>query len=216
MLEREHFIACGKLVEFLDRYSNVLVRQIDGVEASVEEAIAELMQSISAISTETGKYKAEAEKVLEETYLAPSSDTRDLIDAVQSSIDDIIAGVREGREISSEPDDAEGTSMRRLAGRFSKHMESISTMDDDLNALLVSMMGALSTGDVIGQRIEHVSRSLRALNLGLAYVLVDVNARFTLPGIRKLIQDLLDYTERQYGSEEERVIHNAIFGSKAA
>ena len=216
MLESEHFNVCGKFVEFLDAYSRVLSRQLLAVEASIETAINEIMLSISELSAETTKYKIQAEKVLEQTYLDPSAETKELMFAVQDSVDDVIAKALCGDDMGDVAEKDSNASTRRLAGLFSKRMESMSTIDDALTGLMVTMMGGLSTGDVISQRIEHVARSLNALNLGLSYVLVDVNARFTLPGIVKLREDLMDYTIRQYGSEEERAIHRNFFANKAA
>jgi hypothetical protein len=213
MLERDHFIACAKLVDFLDRFSQVLSAQLIGAEGTIEAVVSDMMDTISVLSDETSKYKAHAEEVLEDTYMRPSEETKELLSSVQSSVDDIISAVRDGNLKNSASDTELST--RRLAGRFSKRMESMSTIDDSVGELLLVMTGSLSSGDVIAQRLQHVSRSINALNLGLAYVMVDVHARFNLDGIRKLKEDLLEYTERQYATEQERDIHRSIFANRA-
>jgi hypothetical protein len=216
MLERDHFVTCSKFVEFLDGYMRVLSEQLIGVEGSIQTAIHSIMGSISEVSEKTSASKSQADSVLEEVYLAPTAETRELVDAVQSSVDDIIASVQsESAAASSESEDA-SIAVRRLAGRFSKKMESMSTLDASVAGLLTTMMGALSAGDVIFQRIEHLTRSLNAMNLGLSYVLLDVNARFNHAAIMKLKQDLLSYTYRQYSSEEERAIHESVVSTDHA
>jgi len=91
-------------------------------------------------------------------------------------------------------------------------MEAISTLDDNIKQVLISIMGALSTDDVIDQKLDHVERSLNALQISLAYVLVDFAARFTHEGVEKLKRELIQYVYRQYTMESERDVHKNIFG----
>ncbi|MEZ4741170.1 MAG: hypothetical protein R3B45_01765 [Bdellovibrionota bacterium] len=216
-LERDHFVACEKLVKFLNDYSSVLERQLAGVYSTIDEAINGIMESITKIATETESSKSAAEATLEETYLAPSAETKELVSSIQDSVDNILNEALADSAIEQSGQEERGGSentdkLRRLGGYFSKHMESMSTMDDAVAGLLMDVMGALSNGDVISQRLEHLSRSVTALKLGLSYVLVDINKRFTVNDMKKLRADLNDYMLRQYSSEEERLLHEEIMG----
>jgi len=217
MLEREHFIACEKLVKFLNNYSTVLELQLAGVYKTIDGAITGIMDSITEIAIETENSKNSAETTLDETYLTPSVETKEMVDSIQESVDEIFENAKLGVQKNSSEDTVSTNSEKllRLAGHFSKNMESMSTMDDAVQGVLMEVMGALSNGDVISQRLEHLSRSVNALKLGLSYVLVDLNKRFTEEGIIRLRADLNDYMLRQYSSEEERILHEKILGKSA-
>lgn len=209
MTERDAFIACERLVNFLNSYTQVIEEQMASVQSSISTAFSDIMAAVQEMSEETEKGRAKADEVLESTYFNPSSETQALVEDIQGSVDDILEAAFDAEK---EGVAETATSVSRLGGQFSKHMESLATMDDALGELLMDVMAALSNDDVISQRIEHISRSINALKLGLSYMLVDINSRYTLEGVRKLKEDLLDYTCRQYSSEEERVIHEKIFG----
>ena len=167
-----------------------------------------MMESITEISMSTEDGRQKAEKVLESTYFSPNMNTENMMNSVQSSVDSILEQVGQGEGGDNED---KTLSQRRLAGRFSKHMEALSTLDGELQDFMMVIMGALSNEDVIAQRLEHVSRALKALKLGLSYVLVDIDNRFTFEGIQKLKRDLLSYTHRQYTTEDERILHEEWF-----
>ena len=102
--------------------------------------------------------------------------------------------------------------LRRNAGLFSKHMEALGTLDDDLQEMLMTMMGMLSRDDVIAQRIEHVAQGLQAMQMGLAYILVDFETRCREADVDKLAADMKQFTLRSYTMEEERKLFIAAFG----
>lgn len=210
MLERDRFVANEKLVRFLTEISEVLELQLQGVCNSINTALGSIMESVTEISTSTEAGRRMAEETLEKTYFSPDVNTENMISSIQDSVDAILQSVSQGG-VTTEEKLKDNDAERRLVGRFSKHMEALSTLDGDLQDFMMVIMGALSNEDVISQRIEHVARSLNALKLGLAYVLVDIDSRFTFEGIQKLKRDMLSYTKRQYTTEDERILHEKWF-----
>ncbi len=85
-------------------------------------------------------------------------------------------------------------------------------MSGDTREMLFSMMGALSADDVITQRLRHVSASIQALKVGLSYVLVDFETRFSTKEVTRLKKDLLRVTYTHYSTNEERKLFEQMFG----
>lgn len=85
-------------------------------------------------------------------------------------------------------------------------------MNGSTREMLFTMMGALSADDVITQRLRHVSASIQALKVGLSYVLVDFESRFSTKEVSRLKKDLLRVTYAHYSTNEERKLFEQLFG----
>jgi hypothetical protein len=204
-----------KIISFLQKYTEAMTLQISAVQAQLETSVTTVMQSLQELSVSTEQKKAEAERVLEETYLAPSAQTKAMVDSIQHSTDDIFDEAQKLMESNESGVEIKttGEDMRRMAGMFSKHMESISTLDDSVQALLMAMVGNLSNTDVIQQRLDHISLMLSSVNLGVGNVLVDPEVRLTPGIITAFKHDLLRLVYKSYTIEEERASFKKIFGA---
>lgn len=213
---KEGFLASKELIEFLRQYMSVMEKQLNEIRAIMISTTKGVMGEIEKMSANTEVGKKQAEDMLTNLYLNPDDGAKELVGSIQDAVDDIVNQAQEGavHEGSSEVNEDEVLRMkiRRFGGVFSKHMEALSTLDDNIKEVLLSIMGALSTDDVIDQKLDHVERSLNALQISLAYVLVDFETRFSRTGVLKLKKELLQYTYRQYTMENERDIHKKIFG----
>jgi len=185
----------------------------------MEETIDQVMSGISELSEELESKSQNAEKVLESTYLNPDQKTRDFVSSIQDSVDEVFQGAKDGLrekfdqagkevEISSAVVDDR---LRRFGGRFSKYMEALSTMDQDIGQIIYKMISALSNDDVIRQRLEHLLLSVHGMQVGLSYVLTDFKTRFTMNEVSLLRKDLLAYTYQLYTSEQEKELFETIF-----
>ena len=215
--KEEVFLASRVLVDFINRYSMVAGRQLVGVREMIEQATEKVMVGIQDLSSTLSGSAAEANEILEQTYFKPDSNTKDLVASIQSSVDELFEAAHRPTASSSTPesqaDEIAKTHLRRVGGQFSKHMEALSTMDPEVGGLLMRMMGALSSDDVIRQRLEHVVSGIQALQIGLSYVLIDFRRRFTLEETEVLKADLLHYTFDCYSSESEKQVYLKLFGA---
>jgi len=216
---RESLNVIMELVAFVTRYYQVLGKQLVASQQTMAETVHTVMDAIHKLSDTTEARKKEAEQALEQTYLNPDAATTDLVSSIQSSVDDVFeqatASMNGNSQVALAPRAASSTEdsdrLRRFGGQFSKHMESLSTLDDSVKSMLFSMMGALSSDDVIHQRLEHVAMAIAAANVGLNYLLVDFDKRFTPENVSKFKSDLLGYTMRSYTMEDERELFAAAF-----
>jgi hypothetical protein len=208
-----------KLVGFLQRYTEVMVLQLKAVQTDIDQSVGSVMQALQGLSSSTERRKQEADKVLETTYLNPDANTALMVENMQRSADEIFdlaqSAVAQGEPVDS-PRSASmhdsSSDLRRMGGMFSKHMESLSTMDDSMKDLVMTMVGSLSNGDVIKQRLDHTVDMLRALNIGMGHVVSDLDTRMTRDVVARFREKLLDDAYGMYTVEQERDLFKRIFG----
>lgn len=209
--------ACLIMVEFLQKYTQVLTQQIEAVQLQMEESAGSVMTAIQDLATSTEKKKQEADLVLEQTYLAPDAKTSALVDSIQKSTDDIFdqafAEAALSEQKSDPVKDDSGLDMRRMGGLFSKHMESVSTLDDSVKHIVLNMVGAMSNSDIVKQRLDHLNVGMKAMHTGLANILVDLDSKLSPELIKDFRFRLLDYTYKTYTTEQEKNAFKEIFGA---
>jgi hypothetical protein len=210
-----------KMISFLQKYTEAMTLQINAIQAEVEGSVALIMKSLQDLSASTEQKKAEAEQVLDATYLAPTAQVKAMVESIQHSTDDIFDAAQKMMEAGnfdagSAPEmtvKVSGDDMRRVGGMFSKHMESISTLDDSVQELLMAMMGNLSNSDVIQQRLEHIGQMLSLSTLGVGNIIADIPHRLTPEVVHTCKLDLLRTVYKCYTVEEERTAFKKVFGN---
>jgi hypothetical protein len=208
-----------KMASFLQKYTEAMTLQIKAIQAEVDNSVGGVMQALQGLSLSTEQQKKEADRVLEATYLNPDAKTAMMVDNIQKSTDDIFeqAQMAVAQEASTgSPKTVVVTDttsdVRRMGGMFSKHMESLSTMDDSMKDLVMTMVGSLSNADVIRQRLDHIAEMLRAMDLGISNVIVDLDARLNLEVVESFKEKLLDFSYGIYSIEQERSLFKGVFG----
>ena len=219
MSTRDAMSASLLVVYFLQKYTETLAKQIEAVQQQMDSSVTSVMTALQELSASTEDKKREAERVLEETYLAPSASTAAMVSSMQQSTDDIFEQAMQSLATSPNVDPQssgtttdKGAEIRRMGGLFSKHMESMSLIDDSVKEIVLGMVGSMSNNDVIKQRLDHSTVSLRALHFGLANILVDLDGRLKADVIREFKENLLEYTFKSFTTEGERNAFKTIFG----
>lgn len=215
--------ASDYLVTFLARYTQLLQGQLLNIRETMVSTVETVMQGVAGISTATEDRRQHAEKVLESTYVNPDIETEILIQDMQKVVDEIFEETSErfskGQDIdhlvSAEPEVLVRNRINRFAGRFNTEMDSLKAVDAQLSDVLFGIIGALSSEDVIAQKLEHVVMSLKILQTGLNYVLIDYDQRCNLEELEKVTKDIKSYTFRQYTAEDEKQRFWAIFPETA-
>lgn len=208
VIDRDKLEASKDLVEFLSKCCELLELQISSVGTVLETTVLEVMEEIRSLSMITEDARKTAESAIEETFLDPSNETRQFIDSIQSYVDDLV----EGKEVASDLDDLVQKNITRFGGRFVKHMEAISNLDDNVREALMVMMAALSVDDKVAQRLEHLNHCVQAFKMFLSYLLIDFENRSDPEKVKLLIEDLESFSWRVYSSNEERDLHVEVFG----
>ncbi len=197
--------ATRSLIVFVRNYTDLLEHNLRDIHLVMREAVDGVMAGIQEISNKTAEGKRKANEVLTTTYTNPDAEAKKVMDSVQDAVDQVMDQAISGdaKSTAQEQEDLKAK-LRRSSGIFSKHMESLETLDGELSGLLLSMMGALSRDDVISQRIEHVMMGLNAMQASLTYILTDFETRCKEGEVERYIRDLKAFTLRTYTTEEEK------------
>ncbi len=214
--------ASAYLVSFLASYTQLIEGQLLNIRETMVSTVETVMQGVAGISTTTENRRQHAEKVLESTYVNPDMETEILIQDMQKVVDEIFEEVSDrhsrGQDtehlVSAEPEVLVRNRINRFAGKFTTEMGTLNAVDDQLKDVIFGIIGALSSEDVIAQKLEHVVMSLKILQTGLNYVLIDYDQRCTVEELEKVTSDIKSYTFRQYTAEDEKQRFLAIFKSE--
>ncbi len=210
--KKNHFDASRELINFLQNYTKVIEMQIAAVHKSMNEAFNSIMDFVMQINSFADEKKVEAEGILSNTYLSPDSITQEKMSSVQNDVNDIIQEqlvVRLDENQNSK--DCLRNSRMQQSEKFSKDLESLGSLSDDLSISLLNIMGVLSTEDVIGQRFKHISASITTLTAELSYLLLDFTSRFKKIHISSFEKSMKEFTENQYTFVAEKNLYNKIF-----
>ena len=225
MALKENDVSAGlMIVSFLQKYTMALTKQIEAVQIEMEESATNVLNAIQDLAKSTESKKEQAEKALEAAYLSPDAGTRDLVSSIQKSTDDIfeqaameqassgmVSLATESGVVAKSQIDT-GVEIRRFGGLFSKHMESISTLDDSLQGVVMGMVGSMSNSDIVKQRLDHLIMGMNAMHTGLSNILYDLNGTLDPALIADFKARLLDFTYRNFTMETEKAAFSELFG----
>ncbi len=214
------------LVNFLANFTALIEKELLAIRQNVVATVEAVMENIEEISQTVEKNKQDAEDLLEFTYLNPDPTTEILIEDVQKVADELIEGayrVVEGSSnltpdslTTSEPEVVVQNRLNRFNVRLDHSFDRLNDLDSRLNASLLNIVGALSAEDLIAQRLEHTILSLKSLQTGLSFLLIDYEERCQADEVERVTRSILTFTYRQYTAEEEKERFQSIFGHNVA
>ncbi|MCX6128394.1 MAG: hypothetical protein NTX25_04930 [Proteobacteria bacterium] len=211
--------ASAYLVDFLARFTLLLEGQLLNIQETMVNTVETVMKEVTGISEITEDRGHHAEKVLDNLYINPDIETQILIQDVQKVVDDIfeetlqleLEGKQQTKGPVTEPELLVRNRIKRLTGKFGGEMGALTDLDEELRKTVFGIIGALSSEDVIAQKIDHVIMSLKILQTGLNYVLIDYNERCTTAVMAKVTVDIKTLTFRQYTAEDEKQRFHSVF-----
>ncbi len=213
------------LVSFLSDFTLLIERELFAIRESVVSTVEAVMHGIEDISETVEKNKVDSEHILEFTYLHPDQETEGLLGEVQHLTDELIDNVYRQIAAGKEADEFVGQNETEAAVKYgldsfnikiSASKDRLAKLDNSLSTTVFSIVGALSSEDLISQRLEHTIMSLKCLQTGLSYLLIDFEERCSAEEIENVVKSILHYTFRQYTTEEEKQRFVQIFAKPAA
>jgi hypothetical protein len=223
----EQIESARRLVDFVRSFTEMQELQLNAIRGSIEKLVEHVMNSINDINKKTQQKAEEADQVLVTTCVNPDADTKLLLGVLQGEADAVFekaSGQRleqyeSSRKIAdgvTQPDALANLAVegkfRRMGGRFTKHMEALSTLDSELRDLLFGMMGALSGDDVIRQQLDHVIQGVESLSAALAGIVTHPESTFTTKAVDTIKGRVLTDLYTSYTSESEKEIFHRVFG----
>ncbi len=219
------------LVNFLSKFTLLIERELLAIRQNVVTTVEAVMSGIEEISNTVEKNKEDADQILEFTYLRPDPETEILIEDVQKFADELIdgayrelhgSGQAENRDLgpemvtSSTPEMVIRNRLNRFNVKVDDALGRLDNLDNLLSQQVLGIVGALSSEDLIAQRLEHTILSLKSLQTGLSFLLIDYEERCREDEVERVTKSILTFTFRQYTTEEEKNRFREVFGSNAA
>ncbi|MGE0174050.1 MAG: hypothetical protein AB7T49_14735 [Oligoflexales bacterium] len=201
------------LIRFVSKYSALLETQLVAVRQTMENTVTEIMDSVTKISDTLETKRKEAENLLEATYLAPDQATKNIVDNVQNMVSDIFdeasrkfadTGSVTAAGLTPKQTEQQIEMNLSMASSLMTKDKTMEAIDSNMQEIIMNMIGSLSSEDVIAQRMDHVIHSLQGLHISLGYILLDYVHRSRTERVSVIMQDLKDYTLRQYTMEDEK------------
>lgn len=179
------------LIRFVTRFSGLLEKQLVAVRALMATTVEVVMENAMEMehTAATSRKTAEAQFAANVKDLASDSPT--LTEGMQKLVTGLFEDAREAAQ-KNQP-------------------SALKELEEKLSTLAVNAIGALSSEDVMVQRIEHIILAARGLETTLSYLLIDFARRNTGERVQTMTDDLLDFTFRQYTSEDEKKEFLAVF-----
>jgi hypothetical protein len=205
---KDNYAASTFFLDFIRSYTKLTELQLNAIRKIVADSIAEIMGSIEGINS-----KAEHKKIKADEVLVKEDEHADFKSiSMKSLLGEEEQTIAKGSTDPATKRNLLENQLRRAGGRFSKQLEAISTLDDEIKTLLFTVMGSVSNDDVVRQRLEHVIQSIRGFNEVLAKVIENYQEEMILSNIRQRCAHLLTNLYKSYSSNDEREIFHSIFG----
>lgn len=181
--------------------------QIQSVQLELKNALASIVDISMRLENESGLRRTQAEAEYERTFFNPDGSSSSLMTDVQSSVDSIFDLVAAEGEISS-------TAEQKISlggSKFSKAVEAISGLHQDIAQPLVEMMSVLSVENQVGQRLLHASQCAKFFLEELS----ELQSRFgaSVPGheLAACAERAHSYLLLKWNLPEETRIYEAAF-----
>lgn len=132
-------------------------------------------------------------------------------DTVSQAMEIVMSAGTVSNEESKALQFAQGSDLQQIANLFSKDVEAVCAADKRLGQLLSSLMGVVSTDDIIQQRLSHVLFGVRRFNSALVAMIQGQQA-MTIENVANFRNVVLSDVYRAYTTNDEREIFHQIFG----
>jgi hypothetical protein len=199
---QERIEASKELVEFMRAYTLLIDLQLKGIRGYMAGIVGDVMSSIENLNKTSAEKKRQALSVIVSD--GQKMTNRSVLDVAKQ---EQLAPGGGGTSV-----DAASRDLLRASGLFSKHMEAISTMDDEVRKILYQVVGALSADDIMGQRLKHVTLALANIGREISQFIANFPEQATLDGVCNFRDRVLTDVYKSYSMEAERLIFHEVFG----
>ena len=185
--------AIKELFQLIGDYSRLIDRQVQDARSILENTVEKMMSSVQEISNAADFKFMKAEEVL------VKSDSSE--EFVSKSAKEVSQGFKSSANVVT------------INAKISAQMAALTDLDQSVQKVLVSIMGALSVDDVVRQRLEHVTTSTHALDAGIRTLLEEYK-RGTLDKdfAVKVCNSMAQQMYKSYTMEEEKAVFRGVLG----
>lgn len=186
--------AVQELLIFVRDFAKLMDQSLIDTRKIMEKTVEQMMGSVSAINEAADLQLKKADEVL-----VKDTANQKFVSKSAKDLDSQYANPAARVKLINE--------------QISSQMASLSHLDDSVRSVLFSIMGALSSDDVIRQRLEHVTTSINAMENGIGSVVKGFGTKeLGEADVHKINSNMADTMYRSYTMEEEKSVFKSILG----
>ena len=191
------------LLRFISNFTHLLSSQLNAVQEDIEVAVETIMEGVSRISRESADQAVKADSVFVGGDSNYPVDGKKMSEVDNPKIQKLLK--ENAAEVS--PEVAKATSNLR------KYMDGFKNVDGALQTAILSIMGKLSTDDIIRQKVEHATHICAELAKLVHNMHLVTEKRLDMHTVEMLEADLLRKIQDSFTMKEEKVLFKKVFNS---
>jgi phage-related protein len=195
-------------MDFLISYTSLLEKEVNAILQLINGSVESMMSSVNDLSSDVERNRKAADETLEQTYFKPDDQTKEVVNSLQDSVEAVfekaMANANNSSQHRQETSSDINEKMKLVEKHFSKHISALDQLDKRVQEILYRIIAALSSDDVISQRMEHCVFSLQLLEKTL-------NSNNSL-NLQDLKEELTSAIYKKYTSEDEKALFHEVFG----
>lgn len=221
MGRKQNYHRIKYILDFIRDFSILCEEQLKDLTNILKNSVTDIMDSITNINSISDLKKKQSDEVIVSTGSTGDGTATDSKGAGSKFKITSFEALSQAEKEKIENEETDKVKVKieimekelmRASGKFSKQIEAVSTMEEDVRELLFFIMGAASINDVIEQRINHMIFSFKKFNELLVTIINDMEDRITIDDIKLFRNKILTSVYLSYTTEDERKIFHKIFG----
>jgi hypothetical protein len=208
MLSDERKLVARELLQFLDKFFEVLGNQIGAIRDTMGGLAGDTMDRLMELSRNTEENMGRARQLLvkrsdEDQKTARLIGEDQFFKSTFAEAIDRDNSDSTGGNLAVDPVFKARDAMRQ-------YMQQVGVLDNKLQASVMEMVGLLSSDDVMVQRLLHVEQGLMMLKSAIAQIVSDFDDSMAIPQLMNILKGLDEGLYARYTIESEKQLHREI------
>jgi CII-binding regulator of phage lambda lysogenization HflD len=187
------------LLKFITNYTTLLSKQLIEVHKEMEGAVESIMEGINNISNEADQQTKNADTVLVGNESTEKVDGKELSEAEKNKIKELSQNVSINKNVVE------------AGNQLKKYMDGLHDLDSTVQQAIFSMMGKMSTDDVVRQKVEHIAYECGELAKTLTDIYSDVETKLVPEKVVSIEDELLKKIQDSFTMETEKEMYSKVF-----
>jgi len=208
MLNDERKLVARELLQFLDKFFDVLATQIAAIRDTMGGLAGDTMDRLMELSRSTEENMGRARQLL-----VKRTDKDDAAVRVVGEDQFFKSTKAEAEEVGEQHHSQGGSNLEsgsKAQTALRQYMQQVGVLDGKLQASMMQMVGLLSSDDVMVQRLLHVEQGLNLLKNTIGLIIADLDDSMAVAQLVARLKSLDEGLYARYTIEAEKELHRQI------
>lgn len=195
--------AVRDLVKFISDYTELLQGQIQSIKGDMASIVDEVMESVKSLNNAQIEKTKMAESILLKGNDEVKTERTDKFKEYSAKLKNEVES-ETFKKANVDVSHMMSTNVKKVGNELREHMKSLENLDSKMQELILTMVGAMSADDVVGQRIDHVSFALDKMSKELSGIVQDFETKFVPTQVEHFGLELNKAVFSKYTIPDER------------